>query len=68
MRDLPSSPVPDAAGLPQGGADTGWCVMRQDDNGNTFVLSSGLDEVAARAMALEFERRGHKQMYWIRRQ
>lgn len=59
--DAPTSPATDAT-------DTCWCVMRQDDNGNAFVIARDLVRDAAQAMAADFEARGHKQLYWIRRQ
>lgn len=59
--EAPSVPVTDAT-------DTSWCVMRQDDNGNAFMITRGLDRDAAQAIAADFEARGHKQLYWIRRQ
>ncbi|MFG2911823.1 SPOR domain-containing protein [Kitasatospora sp. NPDC048298] len=40
-------------------------VMRQDDNGNRFVVAKDLDPAEARRLAAEFEARGHKQMYWV---
>ncbi|MFG2696977.1 SPOR domain-containing protein [Kitasatospora sp. NPDC048407] len=40
-------------------------VMRQDDNGNRFLLARGLTRPAAEALAAEYEARGHKQLYWI---
>ncbi|MFJ4595939.1 MULTISPECIES: SPOR domain-containing protein [unclassified Kitasatospora] len=40
-------------------------VMRQDDNGNRFLVAAGLDRVAAERLAVEFEARGHKQLYWV---
>ncbi|MEU5383376.1 SPOR domain-containing protein [Kitasatospora cineracea] len=40
-------------------------VMRQDDNGNRFLLARGLDRAGAEALAAEFEARGHKQLYWV---
>ncbi|MEU1289502.1 SPOR domain-containing protein [Kitasatospora sp. NPDC005856] len=40
-------------------------VMRQDDNGNRFLVARDLDRVEARRLAAEFEARGHKQMYWV---
>ncbi len=42
-----------------------WSVWRQDDNGNRFLVESGLSRDTARRTASEFERRGHKQTYWI---
>ena len=46
-------------------ADTGWRIVRQDDNGNRFVVEQGLTEEAARRRAAELTARGHKQTYWI---
>ncbi|WP_316526503.1 SPOR domain-containing protein [Kitasatospora brasiliensis] len=39
-------------------------LMRQDDNGNRFLVAKGLDPAEARRLAAEFEARGHKQLYW----
>lgn len=44
-----------------------WQVWRQDDAGNQYLIVSGLSEVEARRLLVEYERRGHKQLYWIRR-
>lgn len=46
-------------------ADTGWRIVRQDDNGNRFTVEQGLTEEAARRRAAELTARGHKQTYWI---
>ncbi|MDH6112615.1 hypothetical protein P3T36_001497 [Kitasatospora sp. MAP12-15] len=46
-------------------ASSPWCVMRQDDNGNRFLVARGLTREAAEALAAEFEARGHKQLYWV---
>jgi hypothetical protein len=40
-------------------------VMRQDDNGNRFLLAKGLTRTSAEALAAEYEARGHKQLYWV---
>ncbi len=48
--------------------DVSWSVWRQDDNGNEFKIESGLSESDARSIVEEFERRGHKQMYWVRKE
>ncbi|MFB7123970.1 SPOR domain-containing protein [Kitasatospora xanthocidica] len=40
-------------------------VMRQDDNGNRFLVAKDLDRAEARRLAAEFEARGHKQLYWV---
>lgn len=45
-----------------------WCLVRLDDNGNEFVVRTGLTRAAAEALAREFEARGHKQSYWVRPQ
>lgn len=42
-----------------------WRVLRQDDNGNRFVVAEGLSEETARSRASAFEQRGHKQLYWV---
>lgn len=41
-----------------------WRVVRQDDNGNRFVVQDHLSREAAELVAAEFESRGHKQTYW----
>jgi hypothetical protein len=45
--------------------DRDWRVMRQDDNGNRYVLADRLTEAEARALAETYEKRGHKQLYWV---
>lgn len=45
-----------------------WCLLRLDDNGNEFVVRTGLTRAAAEALAREFEARGHKQSYWVKAQ
>ncbi|WP_406202718.1 (deoxy)nucleoside triphosphate pyrophosphohydrolase [Kitasatospora sp. NBC_01560] len=40
-------------------------VMRQDDNGNRFLVAQGLGRAEAERRAAEFEARGHKQLYWV---
>ncbi len=42
-----------------------WSVVRQDDNGNIYIVTRGLDEHTARAQAIAYQQRGHKQLYWI---
>lgn len=44
-----------------------WCVMRMDDNGNEFVFSKDHSFDEATRIAREYEDKGHKQTYWIRR-
>lgn len=46
-------------------SDRGWCVMRQDDNGNRHVVASALTEPEAQLLSASYAARGHKQMYWI---
>jgi hypothetical protein len=41
-----------------------WAVHRQDDNGNRFVLETGLSREEAERLVAVFEARGHKQVYW----
>ncbi|MEZ0088896.1 SPOR domain-containing protein [Streptacidiphilus sp. EB129] len=40
-------------------------LMRQDDNGNQFVVARFADVEQAQRAADEFEARGHKQLYWV---
>jgi hypothetical protein len=44
-----------------------WHVLRQDDNGNVFVVAELATEAEARAVAAKFEARAHKQMYSVER-
>lgn len=39
--------------------------MRQDDNGNRFELGRYATEQEAQAVVESFERRGHKQLYFV---
>ena len=45
--------------------EAGWRIVRQDDNGNRFLVEAGLSEKAARRRVDELTARGHKQTYWI---
>jgi len=45
--------------------DRGWCVMRQDDNGNRYLVAAQLPEDEARRLAASYAARGHKQLYWV---
>ena len=47
------------------GLDKTWSVHRQDDNGNRFVVQTGLSRAEAEKLAAELESRGHKQVYWV---
>ena len=42
--------------------------MRQDDNGNRYVVAEHLTEDEARTLAAELEARAHKQIYEIERE
>ncbi|MEZ5940458.1 MAG: ankyrin repeat domain-containing protein [Planctomycetaceae bacterium] len=42
-----------------------WSVWRQGDDGNAFRMRRKLSKKAAEKVVEEFERRGHKQLYWI---
>lgn len=42
-----------------------WRVMRTDDNGNEFEVTRVRTQEGAAAIADAYERRGHKQLYWI---
>jgi hypothetical protein len=46
-------------------ASRDWTLLRQDDGGNRFEVSSFTSRCEAEAAAAEFEARGHKQMYWV---
>ena len=39
--------------------------MRQDDNGNQYVVGSFPNSAEADKARAEFEARGHKQIYWV---
>ena len=42
-----------------------WVLWRQDDNGNTFVVSTHASLESAEDARRSYEARGHKQRYWI---
>jgi hypothetical protein len=44
--------------------DMKWTVHRQDDNGNRFVVATGLNREDAERLVQMYESRGHKQFYW----
>jgi hypothetical protein len=52
----PTVPVPDR--------ERTWAVHRQDDNGNRFVVQTGLTPDEAERFVVQFEAKGHKQVYW----
>ena len=47
--------------------DGGFSVWRLDDNNNEFLVRDGLTEDEALALVREYEGRGHRQAYWVRR-
>ena len=47
--------------------DPVWSLWRQDDNGNRVEMARYANENAAKRHQEEYERRGHKQLYWIER-
>jgi len=42
-----------------------WRVMRQDDNGNEFLVGTHATRERAEEEAARLEARGHKQTYWV---
>ena len=42
-----------------------WRVLRQDDNGNVYVVAEVDSEAEAQAIADELEARAHKQIYFV---
>ncbi len=50
---------------PSPASEPTWAVHRQDDNGNRYVVQTGLTREAAEQLAAELEARGHKQVYWV---
>lgn len=45
----------------------GWILSRLDDNGNEFEMRRFLEERTANYVRQEFENKGHKQTYFVRR-
>jgi hypothetical protein len=44
-----------------------WRVLRQDDNGNVFLVAEVETENEAQELAAKYEARGHKQLYLVER-
>ena len=42
-----------------------WCVIRQDDQGDRFVVASALTEPEARLLSASYEARAYKQTYRV---
>lgn len=51
----------------EGRKEGGYSVWRLDDNNNAFLVRDGLTEEEAQALVREYERRGHRQAYWVER-
>ncbi|MEZ4336373.1 MAG: SPOR domain-containing protein [Sandaracinaceae bacterium] len=47
--------------------DERWRVLRQDDNGNRYVVVVVTSVEEAERIVATFEARGHEQMYWVER-
>ncbi|MBF3270716.1 hypothetical protein HKW77_16485, partial [Pseudomonas aeruginosa] len=43
--------------------ETRWCLWRQDDNGNAFVMRRDLTRDEACALVKDYQARGHRQLY-----
>ncbi|AZZ92157.1 hypothetical protein EUZ85_16055 [Hahella sp. KA22] len=48
-------------------ATPNWSVWRQDDNNNTFFIQGDMTQSEALKLVKDYEDRGHKQMYWAKR-
>ncbi len=46
---------------------TDWTVWRQDDNGQSYVVETHLNEADAGLLVAELEGSAHKQTYWATR-
>lgn len=42
-----------------------YSLWRQDDNGNSYRIESGLSKKDAERLCQEMESKAHKQVYWI---
>jgi len=47
--------------------DASWVLTRLDDNGNEFEISRFNSEHEAQAMKKDYESRGHKQAYFVKK-
>jgi hypothetical protein len=54
----------DASRAGQAGVLYAWRVMRQDDNGNRYLVGSRATRKDAEDPVAQLEARGHKQLYW----
>ncbi|ACU89745.1 hypothetical protein Dbac_1653 [Desulfomicrobium baculatum DSM 4028] len=48
--------------------ESAFSVWRLDDNNNEFLVRSGLTEEEALALVREYERKGHRQAYWVEKE
>lgn len=48
-------------------SNPGFSVWRLDDNNNEFLVRDGMTEGEALALVREYEGKGHRQAYWVRR-
>ena len=67
VRSTPRKAATEAGTRGPAQADAGWSVWRQDDNGSRFEMSAGHTREEAERLAAEFEARGHKQTYSVKR-
>lgn len=44
-----------------------WELWRQDDGGNQFLIGRYANCAEAERVMQEFENRGHKQVYWVKK-
>jgi cell division protein FtsN len=42
-----------------------WQLWRQDDHGNRVIVGAFDTQEEANKLKVEFEARGHKQVYWV---
>jgi len=55
----------DTVGLEQSFTRLAWELWREDDNGNQSMMGRFIDQASAERCAQAFERRGHRQRYWV---
>lgn len=51
----------------EGRKEGGFSVWRLDDNNNEFLVRDGLTEDKALALVREYEGKGHRQAYWVKK-
>jgi hypothetical protein len=47
--------------------DKGFSAWRLDDNNNEFLVRDGMTEEEVLALVREYEGKGHRQAYWVKR-